>query len=244
MKPLAVLALSLSLAACSRGDQRKPDSGTGSKTAATPASGAAVMAAAAVAALPGAMTKPVDQYTGDELYAFTHALRFSGGVERDRRCRGRAACGGGNPAQRTRVRVDAVDQQDSLSAAAVPANGVVALRAGNTGAVADSMYNMKPGNRYEYYLIVLPGAGGRASWRLEELDTMQGSRAHRSVATGVIRECNHPFVRGARADFKSCATAATTRPASFSAFQTTLEDPIWYGCSAGCCTADPNDGRA
>jgi hypothetical protein len=235
---VAVVVL-LALAACSRGDQQKSDSsGGGLKAAALAAAAAPVQ----TAALPGALAKAIDQYSGDELYAFAHGLTFGGGNERTRRCRGNAACRGTNPSQRARIRLDAVATQDSLSAAAVPANGVIMVRANNTGALADSMYNMQPGGSYEYYLIVLPGTGGGATWRLEELDTTAGARAHRRVASGVIRECNHPFQRGARADFKSCTTA-TVRPASFSALQTGGgEEPIWYGCSSGCCTADPGGG--
>ena len=245
-KPLAVVVL-FALAACSRGDQKKSDSASGASAtnvAALSANPSAAAARVQGGALPGTLAKAIDQYSGDELYTLAHGLTFTGGNERQRRCRGNAACRGANPSQRSRIRVDAVNAQDSLSAAAVPANGVIMVRANNTSTFADSMYNMQPGARYEYYLIVLPGTGGRATWRLEELDTTQGARAHRSVATGVIRECNHPFQRGARADFKSCATAAA-RPASFSAFQSGGgEEPIWYGCSSGCCTADPGDGRA
>jgi hypothetical protein len=237
-KPFAVrgagrLALSMMLSAlgagCSKNRKTQTDSGN-------------VVAAVArqrPATLPGALTKPIDQLTGEELFAVTRQLRFTGGVDRVRRCRGRVACQGRDAAQTTHVRVDAVDLQDSISARALPPNGVIALRANNRGMIADSMYNMRPTTRFEYYLIVLPGAnGGRASWRLEELDATRGARAHRTVARGTMTECNHPFVRGARADFKTCATAAA-RPVSFSAFQEDgPEEPIWFGCSTGCCTAD------
>jgi hypothetical protein len=193
--------------------------------------------------LPGTLTKPIDQYTGDEFFALTRSLRFTGGNERERRCRGRAECRGANRTASTHIRVDAVDTQDSLSAKTAPQNGVIAVRAINRGLIADTMYNMRPTARFEYYLIVLPGVkGGNASWRLEELDVAQGIRAHRLVATGVFRGCNHPFVRGARADFKSCATGAPIRPASTGAFQGGSEDPIWVGCDSGCCTAGPPDG--
>ena len=105
------------------------------------------------------------------------------------------------------------------------------------------MYGMAPGARFEYFLIVLPGrAGGSASWRLEQLDTTSGSRVHRSIGTGVFQGCNHPFVRGARADFKSCASA-TIRPAAFGrVMQQGGDDPIWFSCAEGCCTADGGSG--
>ena len=68
-------------------------------------------------ALPGALTKPIDQYTGDEFYQFVQRLRWGGGAERERQCKGNPGCSGENPARLTRVRVDAVDGQDSISAA-------------------------------------------------------------------------------------------------------------------------------
>jgi hypothetical protein len=176
----------------------------------------------------------------------TRQLRFAGGVERGRRCRGQAACRGARPTATTRIRVDAVTGEDSLSAGALPPNGVIAARAINRGQLSDTMYNMRPGAAYENYLIVLPVAGGAtATWRLEELTTTTGARTHRTVASGTFRACNHPFAQGPRADFKTCAQAATTRPAAFGLIlQDGIESPIWIGCLAGCCTADPPDGHA
>ena len=50
--------------------------------------------------MPGALTKPIEQYTGDELYAFVQRLSFSGGPERDRRCRNAPGCEGVAAARR------------------------------------------------------------------------------------------------------------------------------------------------
>lgn len=240
-KPLTIrstCALAIALGAiaangCERAKTNRPDTGAGA-TSLTAAS------------QPGALAKPVDQLTGDELYAFTHSLTFTGGQERQRRCRGQAACRGPNPGQSTRLRIDAVRDEDSLTTGAgLPANGAIAARGLNRGQLADSMYGMRPGAAYEYYLIVLPAAqGGNATWRLEELTTTPGSRSHRSVTTGAFKGCNHPFVRGARADFKTCAQAAPVRQASFGGFlQGEIEPPIWIACAVGCCTSDPPDGR-
>jgi hypothetical protein len=139
-----------------------------------------------------------------------------------------------------------VTGEDSLNPAALPRNGVIAARAINRGQLADTMYNMRPGAAYENYLIVLPVAGGAtATWRLEELTTTAGTRNHRTIASGIFRGCNHPFAQGPRADFKTCAQAAPARPASFGrVLQGGIESPIWIGCLAGCCTADPPDGHA
>src|SRR5262245_24239206 len=61
-----VVAMSV---ACAKGSE---------KAAAKPESTAAVAAptAAAPAQPPGTLTKPIDQYTGDEFYAFTHQLQY------------------------------------------------------------------------------------------------------------------------------------------------------------------------
>ena len=249
-KPLAVrsacalvIALTvIAIAGCGGSKQDRSDTGA---AAARRATAAAPLAATAAIPQPGALPKPVDQMTGDELYNFTHGLTFTGGQERQRRCRGEAACGGPNPTRFTRIRIDAVGGEDSLTTGAgLSANGTVAVRGLNRGQLADSMYHMQPGQRYEFYLIVLPGPqGGGATWRLEELTTTAGSRSHRSIRTGAFKGCNHPFVRGARADFRTCAQAAPVRQASFGGLlQTEIDPPIWISCAAGCCTSDPPDG--
>ena len=235
---LAIAFGAISANGCERAKPNRPETGAGATAQVAPITVAAPQ--------PGALAKPVDQLTGDELYAFTHGLTFTGGQERQRRCRGQAACRGPNPGQSTRLRIDAVRDEDSLTTGAgLPANGAIAARGLNRGQLADSMYGMRPGAAYEYYLIVLPGAqGGAATWRLEELTTTPGSRSHRSVMTGAFKGCNHPFVRGARADFKTCAQAAPVRQASMGRLlQTEIEPPIWIACAVGCCTSDPPDGH-
>lgn len=223
-------------AACSKGDQGK---GPGS-AAAAPGGGAG----GGAAALPGALTKPLDQYTGDELFALTRQLQYAGGNERQRRCRGSAACRGARPSASTRIRVDAITGEDSLSAAVLPANGAVAARAINRGQTADTMYNMQPGSAYENYLIVVPVAGSAtANWRLEELTTTPGARSHRTIASGTFRGCGHGFIPGPRADFKTCQEAAGVRQVSLGSTMQGGESPMWIGCAEGCCTADPPGGR-
>lgn len=189
---------------------------------------------------PGALAKPIDQYTGDELYALTRQLSFGGGTTHGRHCRGRATCAGNQPSDSTVLRVDGVAGEDSLSAASLPANGVIAVRVVNRGTLSDSLYQTTPGTTYESYLIVTPRPGG-ASWRLEELATGAGSRSHRMIASGTLRECpRHAFQRGPKADFKTCELADQVRPASFGALmQGSIDPPIWFGCAVGCCTADP-----
>jgi len=234
---LAALAVT-TLIACGGGDRRKQASADSAQRA--PAKVSSV--APASGTLPGALPQALGQMTGDQLHDLVQRLRFVGGHERQRRCRGSAECRGPNPRQFTRLAIDGVDQEDSLGMRNLPANGVIAARLLNRGQVADTMYGTRPG--YEYYLIVTPLADSAATWQLEELTTT-APHQHRSVATGTLKGCYHPWVPGARADFKTCAQSAADagrapllRPVVFRPMQLDDEPPIWFGCSLGCCTAD------
>lgn len=222
---------------------------------------ASVSAAQGRRNLPGDLTKAIDQYTGDEFFALVNGLNYTGGQTRGRRCSGDPACGG---AQRTNVQVDAVTTEDSLSAGTLPQFGVVAMRAVVRGQQTEAMYGMLPNGpdgRYSYYLIVMPGPNGTATWRLEQLNVQGQTRTHSALRTGRFTPCNHAFVPGARADFKTCAEAAGAPAAAaaagrahaaspqktsvfrYASFTMTpsrqgSEPPIWIGCASGCCTAD------
>ena len=240
---LVALLAGSALTACSS-KERAPDTAgaapaAGGAPAPAPANSVAA-AAPTVASLPGALTKPIDQYTGDEFYDFVQKLKWGGGAEKARKCKGNPGCGGTNPSQTTRVRVDAVDGQDSIPVTTLPANGVVAVRAGNKGTLDEERYGFKADKKYEYYAIVLPGTGTNGSWRIEELDTTPGARKHTSFGTGTFEGCNHPFRPGRvnRANFYTCADS----PASTDSVQRSNlrmaaapTDPIWIDCLAGCC---------
>jgi len=241
---LAVLVAAVALTACSS-RERAPDSARADTTAAggTPATPANSLATTPnTAALPGALTKPIEQYTGDEFYDFVQKLQWGGGVETERKCKGNAGCDGTNPSRQTRVRVDAVDGQDSISVTTVPANGVVSVRASNRGTLAEDRYGFKPGRNLEYYMIVLPGSGGNGRWQFEELDTTPGARRHVSIGTGTFRPCNHPYRRGRvnRANFYTCANSPTGDSVQTSNLMmfARFHDPVWTACAAGCCIAE------
>jgi hypothetical protein len=109
----SALMLVMVMIACSKAEKTAANDSV--KTAATDTGGArgAAMAIAPTAkskgnSEPGALPKPVDQMTGDELFDFTRSLTFGGGHERVRRCRGRQGCNGAHPRDSTLVRVDAV----------------------------------------------------------------------------------------------------------------------------------------
>ena len=220
------------LAACG-GRHRGPD--TDSSHA--PAPGAARQLGTAASrgrTYPGALTKPVDAYSGDELDELTRRLEFTGAHQRERRCRGAAGCDGVAPSRRTSVEVSAVATQDSLDAGDLPEFGVVQLRAVNRGDAIEARYGIRPGGALRYYLIVQRDSSGGMRWRLEELDTTP-PRRHLQVATGRVVGCGHPWAPGARADFRTCEqtdTAATT----VATRSLVMDAPMWIDCSMGCCT--------
>ena len=199
-------------------------------------------------ALSGDLTKPVGQYTGDEFFALVNRLNYAGGQQRARRCRGNPGCGN---TVRTDVRVEAVTGEDSLSVGNLPQFGVVALKAVVRGNDTEAMYGMQstgPNGRFSYFLIVSASGAGAATWTLEELNIQGNVRTHRTLTQGRFTPCNHPYVAGARADFKTCAEAAASAAgptrflnASFGSRQAG-DPPIWISCASGCCTADNGAG--
>jgi hypothetical protein len=188
---------------------------------------------------PGALTKPIDAYSGDELYELTSGLRYAGSHERARRCRGSAECDRMASVKRTLVQVSAVATQDSLGAGDLPEFGVVHVRAINRGDAEEARYGMRPGGTLRYYLIVQPDSAGAMRWRLEELQTAS-PRRHVQVAAGSVRGCGHRWKAGARADFKSCEQADRTDTVMTLplALQTEFEAPIWFECDMGCCVSE------
>lgn len=253
---IRVVTALLVVVACSKGETPRADS-----AAATPQRLAAVPAAAK--AFPGALTKPIDAYTGDELYDFVKKLSYGGGHERQRNCKNDQGCGGARPTKHTTVQVDAVVTQDSIAASNVPQYGVVYIRALNKGAAEEARYGMLPGNKFEYYVIITRDSANAMQWSLEQLDTTPNARRHSQIGSGVFQGCNHAWTAGARADFKTCANAAAARDsvvtigsrggfgrlsmgvgvsnnATFTvrmglALQGGGDDPMWAACAMGCC---------
>jgi hypothetical protein len=237
---LVALLAGSTLTACSS-KERAPDTARTATGGATPPAPANSIAAAPAESLPGRLTKPIGQYTGDEFYDLVQRLPWGGGAERDRVCKGNPGCGGDKPSQHAKVRVDAVDGQDSVSATNVPTNGVVAVRAINRGPFTEDRYGFKVGKNLEYYLNVLPGTGGNGTWQFEELDTTPGARRHTSVGTGTFKPCNHPFRKGRanRANFFTCPESQANDSVQTSNFLMFAppKPPVWTSCAEGCCIA-------
>lgn len=237
-------ALFLALTACTKGDAPRTDT-----TAARPLASANAPAAASrttARQLSGALTKPLDSYTGDEFYAFVQGLSFTADSVKERKCKNDPACASSPKPKKIKVGVAAVVGQDSLSAGTTPQYGVVYIRATNKGDAEEARYSMKPGKYLEFYVVVLPDTGGTMKYRLEQLDTRAGSRQHVSIGTGPFTSCGHAWVAGAKADFKTCANSAAAHAAGDSVVRLGLmlqagsDDPMWVSCSGGCCVLAPN----
>jgi len=242
---IASAAVLVSLA-CSKSDAPPPKPDTTAKTpggaaAATPSEAPQPLAGAARGlrgrkAMPGDLTKPIDSYTGDEFRDLVRKLSYVGGHERQRKCKNDPGCSG---SKRVLVSVDAVATQDSIAAGNTPQFGVVYVRAINKGDAPEARYGMRPGNQYEYYMIVGgDSAGTGMKWRLEQFDSK--ARTHSKFGEGQFVACNHAWVVGARADFKTCANSAAA-PGRDSVMKLGLNlqgfdgDPIWASCAGGCC---------
>jgi hypothetical protein len=237
----AVLCCLVAIGACARGEKR-PD--TAAAVNPVPLVGASAPRVVQTD-LPGALPKPIDSLSGDEFYAFTRKLPFGGGAERERKCKDSPDCETtkGIAAKKTKVRVDAVDGQDSLSVNGMPNDGVVAVRATNKGPFVDQMYGMKPDKNLEYFVVLYPATDSLGKWRLEELDTTAGSRRHTQVSSGTFKPCWHKFVKGKvnRANFYTCSDTAHMLPANIMrsglSLQIDRDPPLWMDCAQGCCVA-------
>jgi hypothetical protein len=227
------IALALTLVSCSKADRPSSESAAADAAATSRAPAGAPRSARVY---PGALTKSIDAYTGDEFYELTRGLRYVGSHERQRKCRNAAGCDAANSTRRTLVQVSAVATQDSVGAGDVPEFGVVYVRAINRGDAEEARYGMRPGRTLRYYAIVQRDSAGGLGWRLEELETAP-PRRHARIASGRINGCGHPWTPGARADFRSCTTpegqdTVVTLPLLL---QGAVDDPIWSQCDMGCC---------
>ncbi len=238
-RPFVRAALILLLAGCTKGDAPRADSAAAAGGARTGSASVASLRAAAKQ-LPGELTKPLDSYTGDELYALVHALSFTGDSVRERKCKNDPACISAPKQKKVKVGVAAVVGQDSLSAGTTPKYGVIYVRATNMGDAEEARYGMKPGKNLEFYVVVLPDSNGGMGWRMEQLDTRADARQHALIGTGPFRDCGHTnWQAGARADFKTCANSAAAHDSGVQLgllMQVSDADPIWVTCAGGCCT--------
>lgn len=104
---------------------------------------------------------------------------------------------------------------------------------GGAGGVGESrMYRVRPG-RYVYALFIMTGDDTSGVYQIRELDT--SNKQHTVHASGVWLRCDHPrSATSAEAEFRACKPPHL--PDSLNA-ALDHEDPAWFTCTAGCCTA-------
>lgn len=93
------------------------------------------------------------------------------------------------------------------------------------------MYRVRPGP-YIYAVFILKGNATGGRYQVRELDT--ATKLHTAHAAGDWIRCNHAKQTTAKAYFRACEPPHA--PASGKA-ALTHEDPAWFTCTAGCCTA-------
>ena len=166
---LASAAVLVALA-CSKSDAppkdtAKPAAAAGATAAATPQplAGAARGLRRARKAWPGDLTKPIDDYTGDEFHDFVKRLSYAGGHERQRRCKKTLAA----RAQSRRGTRRCWWTPSPRRIPSAPSNthqfGVVYVRAINKGDAPEERYGMLPGKQYEYYMIITADSSGNGN---------------------------------------------------------------------------------
>lgn len=202
---------------------------TAEDTTAVPAQTPAVTAtqSAAPAASPGETW--LNAMSGNALLAaLNHTSRWVKSTDspKTRRCAS-GSCGAAGPAiVNLWVEKNAHNVGDEIA-------GDTAILVGKLGHVSGEesrMYRVRPGP-YVYALFILRGSGGQGRYQVRELNT--ATKQHTAHAAGDWIRCNHPKKTSAEARFRACDQPHA--PAAAQAV--THEDPAWFTCTAGCCTA-------
>lgn len=199
-------------------------------TTAVPAQAAAptTTQTAAPAASPG--EDWLNAMDGDALFsALNDGMRWVKSTDspKQRRCAA-GSCGPGGPAKvNLWVEKNAYKVGDEMA-------GDTAILVGKLSHVSGEesrMYRVRPGP-YIYALFILRGNATGGRYQVRELNT--ATRQHTAHASGDWIRCNHTRQTTAKARFRSCEP-----PHALAGGQAAIthEDPAWFTCTAGCCTA-------
>lgn len=93
------------------------------------------------------------------------------------------------------------------------------------------MYRVRPGP-YIYALFILKGSATQGRYQIREVNT--STKQHTAHASGDWIRCGHAKKPAAEAYFRAC-----NPPHALEGGQAAMdhEDPAWFTCTAGCCTA-------
>lgn len=192
--------------------------------------------------------------SGDSLDKLArNPLVWSGSDTALRRCTAGASClaSGG----RVRVVVSA-DTSARNTAPSVQSGQILIGKLENLGRAQEQMYGLKPGPFYYLVFVVPGGTADTGRFILEQVSKIPPYE-HRTVASGPFVGCKHTNTwTKSFADFRSCEDGPPTESMSSSRqpggirtagvanffgwlgfLQPELEDPAWWTCTSGCCTA-------
>lgn len=187
----------------------------------------------------GDLTGPVASLTGDSLWKLGRSLVWTPGRIQPRDC----AEGNCN------ARMDAVRWQEELNDTLISPNGTIVARFVNLGGGSDedrgpeARYGFAKSQGTEYYLIAIRDAAAPRGWSWILRMAFRGDQGTLPIRVGVWGLCqadqynpNHPPV-GTKTEFYKCNYASqngqSVVPLAYSP-----QDPGWYDCEQGCCTAD------
>lgn len=197
-----------------------------------PADSAAVAAPSTAAA-----TSPGEDWlnalSGDELFAaLNDGKRWTKSTDspQQRKCLDPAACGAtGRVGVNLWVEKNAYKVGDAMAAD----TAIMIGKLGHVGGAGESrMYRVRPGP-YLYAVFILKGDAAKGRYQIRELNT--ATKQHTAHASGDWLRCvgaDHPIKTAAEAQFRSCEA-----PHAAVAGGITHENPAWFTCAEGCCTA-------
>jgi hypothetical protein len=137
-----------------------------------------------------------------------------------------------------------------------PATPVKVAMIINTGSYETINYNLLPHSRVAYYDVEFYNNAGTAAWRLVPHLLIASDTVGLLKGSGHVNPCRHKAAKKSVADFWDCddgehwntaAMGMGLSPDLIDAVIAVLkqagvktpaeEDPIWFSCTSGCCTA-------
>lgn len=180
-------------------------------------------------------------------------LIWSAGDTALRRCSGGLSCFFAGGKVRVVISADTGARRRNPS---VGSGQVLIGKLENLGGAQDNMYGLKPGP-FHYLVFIVPGGTADTGRFIVEQVNKNSPYAHQTVANGPFIGCKHnktwtkSFGR-----FLSCSdgppnerAASRVQPSGIrtagianifgwlDALHMGMEDPAWYTCTSGCCTA-------
>ena len=185
--------------------------------------------------LPGALDKPITDYTSVELRQFVAGLNPVPGPSQERCSVAPPGC---DP--KTRAQITVYDGQQGVGPANANGNnyGTIVMKMTNTGpasAPTEFMFGLEAGN-FEYYMVAKKKSSDM-SWELYRVPTDDPNAEPTLTKSGDFAACpGHTQRPSAKGEFSTCDKAPHTNNTP-GALRGGESDPAWMTCSAGCCTA-------